>query len=439
MSKYKAMIAGVAILAVPALCSAGDVSMTANDAFGSSSFTTAGTWGNTAAPSAGNDYFTAGYLMRTPADANNYTFGGDSLTINAGESLIGKGSGARTLTANYIMDGGIIRGGSGTIVETYAGTMQVTGNGGYIQADQANIPVSADISGVGTLYKTSSRATDFSGANTMSSSGGIQVDSGTVTVHGDYSGFQGTWTHNSSAASSVFYGTQTTSANGAYVISAEQGGSQGIILDNTGAATYQLGSLSGIANSLLRNTGASSGQTTVEIGNLGTSTEFAGIIGGGGGAMALTKVGAGTLTLSGISTYIGDTAVSAGTLVLADNGGLKFAVQGTGVNNQIAGTGIATLDGDFTFDLSAAGTTVGDSWNIVDLGSLNGASSFGSTFTVNGFADQLDGTWYLDNGSAEYSFDTGTGALSVIPEPATLGMIGLAGAGMLFVRRRFMI
>jgi autotransporter-associated beta strand protein len=43
----------------------------------------------------------------------------------------------------------------------------------------------------------------------------------------------------------------------------------------------------------------------------GNNATLAGAIGGAGG---LTKVGAGTMTLSGASTYLGGTTVNAGTL-----------------------------------------------------------------------------------------------------------------------------
>ena len=53
------------------------------------------------------------------------------------------------------------------------------------------------------------------------------------------------------------------------------------------------------------------GSATLTTGNNGSSTTFAARSGVGGG---LTKVGGGTFTLSGISSYLGATAVNAGTL-----------------------------------------------------------------------------------------------------------------------------
>ena len=61
-----------------------------------------------------------------------------------------------------------------------------------------------------------------------------------------------------------------------------------------------------------------------KIGNLGTSATYAGII---NGASKLTKVGAGTLTLTNASTYSGATTINAGTLMVANASG---SATGTG-------------------------------------------------------------------------------------------------------------
>ncbi|MFM7307431.1 MAG: autotransporter-associated beta strand repeat-containing protein, partial [Actinomycetota bacterium] len=63
----------------------------------------------------------------------------------------------------------------------------------------------------------------------------------------------------------------------------------------------------------------------------GTSTTFAGVISGSGGA--LTKAGDSTLTLSGNNTYTGATLVSDGTLVVANNNALGSTGGTTTVSN----------------------------------------------------------------------------------------------------------
>jgi autotransporter-associated beta strand protein len=151
------------------------------------------------------------------------------------------------------------------------------------------------------------------------------------------------------------------------------------------------------------------------------------------GVGGLTKNGGGILTLTAISTYAGDTTVNAGTLALADNAGLSFIIGASGVNNTVTGSGAAALDGDFTFDLTGASTTLGASWSIVNVGTL--AETFGSTFSVNAFTDAGSNLWTKPiSGSLFYQFSESTGVLKVVPEPAT-GVL-LSGLSVLVLRRR---
>ena len=94
------------------------------------------------------------------------------------------------------------------------------------------------------------------------------------------------------------------------------------------------------------------------------------------------------------------------------------------------------FSGDFVFDLTGAGTDIGDSWALVTT--VPASTYYTSTFTVSGFSDQLDGTWYLNNGTAEYLFDTSSGALSVVPEPSA-ALLGGLGLLCLLFRRRFCV
>ena len=151
------------------------------------------------------------------------------------------------------------------------------------------------------------------------------------------------------------------------------------------------------------------------------------------GVGGLTKNGGGILTLTGINAYAGNTTVNAGTLALADNAGLSFVIGASGVNNTVTGSGVATLDGDFTFDLTGASTTPGASWSIVNVGTL--AETFGSTFSVNAFTDAGSNLWTKPiSGSLFYQFSESTGVLKVVPEPAT-GVL-LSGLSVLVLLRR---
>lgn len=132
----------------------------------------------------------------------------------------------------------------------------------------------------------------------------------------------------------------------------------------------------------------------------------------GGG---LVKQGAGTLTLGGVNTYTGNTTIEAGTLALSDNASLRFVVGANGVNSRASGAGSITLDGDLDFDLTNANTSVGNSWTIIDHATLT--ETYGSTFSVTGFA--LQGTKWIKPavGTTVFEFDPATGVLRTIVDP----------------------
>jgi hypothetical protein len=124
------------------------------------------------------------------------------------------------------------------------------------------------------------------------------------------------------------------------------------------------------------------------------------------------------------SGYTGSIDI-AGRFQLEDDGGLTFDIGSSGVNNGVSGTGTALFDGDFTFDLSGASASVGDSWTIASVAN----QTFGASFSVVGFSESAD-VWTGGN----YQFDEASGVLSVVPEPASavlifVGMALLAAGG----------
>ena len=136
-------------------------------------------------------------------------------------------------------------------------------------------------------------STTFSGA--IGGSGGLtKVGAGTFTLSG-ISSYLG--------ATAVNAGTLQAGAANAFAPLSAFTVAGGATLD-LASFNQTIGSLAGAGNVTL-------GSATLTTGNDGTSTTFSGAIGGSGG---LTKVGAGTFTLSGISSYLGATAVNAGTL-----------------------------------------------------------------------------------------------------------------------------
>lgn len=127
-------------------------------------------------------------------------------------------------------------------------------------------------------------------------------------------------------------------------------------------------------------------------------------IGGG-----LTKSGTGKLTLSGASTYTGNTTLPAGMLELALGGSLKFVPKANGITNKITGTGTLLLKGAFTIDLSGAAAANGNSWTLVDVGTL--AETYDVSFTVTGFT-QASNVWTKADASGTWTFTEASGVLS---------------------------
>ena len=229
---------------------------------------------------------------------------------------------------------------------------------------------------------------------------------------------------------------------------------------------------------------------TVETGSTvaGAFVEFSGGISGSG--FGITKEGAGTLHLSGTSSYTGATTVSTGTLVVNGNistssslsvasgatlGGDGMVSAATISGSLAPGNSIGTLsaNGDVTWNSS-----VGNDWTF-ELGTASvdlTAASLGSdndllliaaggdflkgigTFFTFDFANTGAVGWYklvdwegttdfaamdfvatnLDAGlSATFTVDSGTSALylNVIPEPSAAALLGLGGALVLLRRR----
>lgn len=147
------------------------------------------------------------------------------------------------------------------------------------------------------------------------------------------------------------------------------------------------------------------------------SHAFAGVLrdGSGGGSLGL-QVTVGTLTLTGINSYTGDTCVAGGTLVLADNAGLKFVITNSS-SNRVRGVGTVTLGGDFTLDTSAV-TAAAGTWVLVDTTAL--AESFTGTFTMAGTGwSETANVWTKVEDTKTWTFRESDGTLSLVDTGTT--------------------
>jgi autotransporter-associated beta strand protein len=235
------------------------------------------------------------------------------------------------------------------------------------------------------------------------------------------------------------------------------------------------------------------GGSTLTVGSLGTSTTFSGAISEGGPAN-LTKVGAGTLTLSGNSSYSGTTTVAGGTLLVNGSSGTTLGsgndvivqngatLGGTGLigNNDVkilagghvapGGNGVGTLSLNSNLllhDGAALDFQLGTVSDRINTGLLGGTlydweNAGGITLNISNAGGFVAGTYPLFDftggftmiapanltlGSVIAGYDYSlalngnylelTATVSAIPEPATYAAIFGAGAlGLAAWRRR---
>ncbi|MDR3459800.1 MAG: polysaccharide lyase family 8 super-sandwich domain-containing protein [Verrucomicrobiae bacterium] len=139
------------------------ITLTNNDAFGATSFNAAGNWSNGQAPASANNYGTTGFwVLRTPADGNSYTFGGNSLTLGGPAGFANnwnlstkQSSSAAVLTFNNLIltNYGVLHNtGTGGSQIGLAGNLTVANGGGALSPGDGNIVVYSTVTGAGPLW-----------------------------------------------------------------------------------------------------------------------------------------------------------------------------------------------------------------------------------------------------------------------------------------------
>jgi autotransporter-associated beta strand protein len=172
-----------------------------------------------------------------------------------------------------------------------------------------------------------------------------------------------------------------------------------------------------------------------KVGALNTSTTFGGVIQNRTGPAALTKVGSGTLTLTGASTHTGATNVNVGALLVDGSlGNTPVTVAGgalLGGDGSIGGT-VTASSGAFlspgTVPFTGATMTVGGlalNGNTLYFDMSNSSAGANDKIAVNGGALAMTGTQYfqfllLQNTLAAGTYDLITGASSISASGYTL-------------------
>jgi autotransporter-associated beta strand protein len=242
---------------------------------------------------------------------------GSSDALATGGTIALSGSGAL-----YLGSGGIVNGWGPASINLAGGTLGAYATWSSLLPISLNNTATIDTSGNGIT---------LSGA--LSGSGSLtKVDSGTLTL----------------AAANTFSGN--TLVSGGTLALGNALALQDSTLDTSGSGVVgfgsltsaTLGGLSGLGT--LRLTNSSSAAVALNVGNNNTNTTYSGTLSGAG---SLTKIGGGTLVLSGSNSYTGGTAVDAGTLVVTSNTALP---DGTSLT---VGAG-----GAFVFDPSVSAAPV---------------------------------------------------------------------------------
>jgi fibronectin-binding autotransporter adhesin len=272
--------------------------------------------------------------------------------IQAGTLSIGSDSTLGGGT-NVTLDGGTLE---TTAAFNTSRNVTLTSNGGTLQTDD-DLTISSVVAGAGMLSKSGAGTLTLSGTNTYG--GGTTVLSGVLSISSD---------------------------------------------TNLGAG----GGAINLNGGTLENTAAFTTTRNIAVGNNGGALQtdddltVTGVISGSG---ALTKLGSGTLVLTGANAYTGGTTISAGVLegdtssllgAITDNAALVFNQTNDGTySSAIGGSGVLTKLGAGTLILSAANTYSGGT--IISAGTLQGdTTSLQGNITNNAaliFNQISDGTY----------------------------------------------
>src|ERR1041385_2631350 len=376
-------LVSVGLLTGALVSRAANVSLNANDAVGTSSYNSAGHWSNAQAPSAANDYNTAGFFMRTPGDSvTSYTFAGASLTLGPvntsggvnGSMLekfsLGAGN-TRTLTINNLTNSAnaMIRSGgtAGALIHIAGNHYTIAGNS-IIQADQCIWVIDVPLLGGDSVILTNfaNNANDH------------------VSYTANNSGFTGSWYLTGAGTSA--WSLELDSVNS--------------LPGNP--SSFNAGQITFLASGQLRDTAgcaltnSNGGITLAANGTINTSSTT--IIGepitdltnGVASVSRLTSTGTGTLVLSNANNnYSGGTTISAGILQL-------------GVDNAIPGNTVAgDVTANATLDLNGHNATI------------NGLNGSGTVDTVSGGTRTLTVGANGNSGTFSGTIQNSSGTLSL--------------------------
>jgi autotransporter-associated beta strand protein len=309
------------------------------------------------------------YIAGGAASINTITFGdgaqtsgSDVLNLTGGSLYVGSGGLVAGETSGTTTNVITLNGGTLGASSNWSSSLAMTLGGSTIQTANAggtpkNITLSGALSGTGALTDTGGGTLTLSGANTYT--GGATITGGTVEF--------------ATTTSMPATGTVTVGSTGTLAVMVGSG--TGLFTNSTSTTTNgSIGALlagkGGQGAAVTWSSGASLGLDTT---NATGGFTYAGNITTAG--LGLTKLGTGTLTLTGSNTYTSATTVNAGTLIITGNltSSSSVSIASGATLNLTSGDNVATSG-----TITNGGTLV--------LGSGATLSSTGA-FTNNGTLD----------------------------------------------------
>ena len=358
----------------------------------------------------------ASLTLNTPSDQSfSGTIGGADIFDAAGDNLalVKSGSGNQTLSGVNSYTGGttVIGGTLQIATDAQLGTapatptLNVTLDGGQLFNNSSAPSLSAMRSvylGAGGGFVRAGWNQPFAFNGQLTGPGGLGVvwDGGAVTLANagnDYSGAT----------------TIGTNGNGAYppgeallALAADNaipsGPGKGNVLFGAGnratldlnGHSAQINGLTGGGNAVISNR-SGGGTYTLSVGNNDQTSAFGGSIQNSSGSLALTKIGSGTLTLSGANTYSGNTTVNGGTLALgqinSNNEASTVAIAAAaGARLDLAFSGSDTVG---QLSINGVQQPAGDYTSAHPSGAFTGSGTLHVTSGPAGFAGWITGTF----------------------------------------------
>lgn len=343
---------------------------------------------------------------------SNGSGGGNLAVVKEGSGLWVFG-GANTYSGGTTVKGGTLRLsgsgntsgllGSGTLAFDGTGTLRLQSTTATTVNNAVNVA-----SGGGTI---SNRTNNFFNPSSMTGTGTLTFtgDTGLTMTSNDMKDFSGTV--RVVGAPSFNFRLGSTFVNNSLRNAAVQLESGANLTRQNGTNSTivtDIGTLSGVAGSTVGGSAAGSGVFVYSVGGRNENSTFSGVIQNGGTPTGLTKVGTGSLTLTGTNTYTGATTVTAGSLIVTgsitasavtvDTGGTLAGAGGSfgglvtinGTHSPGASPGIQTFSGGLSYASSAnlfwelAGNTeAGRGTNFDGIDVTGGTFSLDSAASIN--------------------------------------------------------